>query len=451
MASLSVFRAPKIEAEIVVPGDKSISHRAVLLAAISNGSCAIRGFLPSHDCQCTVQAMRSLGILIDQPGENYLMVHGQRGKFQPSSEPIDCGNSGTLMRLMCGLAATQPFETVLIGDASLTSRPMRRVIEPLTLMGASIEATEPTGTAPLKIRGGNLNPVTYELPVASAQVKSAILLAALGAPGKTTVIEPIASRDHTERILNYFLIETKRETTPKGQAIYIYGEQIAESRDFSVPGDFSSAAFWMVAAAAQEGPSLLVRDVGLNGTRTGALAVLLRMGAHVREVVQDSEKGEPSGEIYIQGTRLHGTVIGGQEIPNLIDEIPILAIAGALAQGKTTIRDAHELRVKETDRLAAIAANLTEMGVDVVETEDGLEINGGAPLIASRLKSYGDHRIAMAFAIAGMFADGETIIDNTDCIATSYPGFEEHLQAFLDPSHEQPTPVINPARAIEKH
>jgi 3-phosphoshikimate 1-carboxyvinyltransferase len=451
MASLSVFRAPQIEAEIVVPGDKSISHRAVLLAAISNGSCAIRGFLPSHDCQCTIRAMRSLGILIDQPTETSLMVHGQRGKFQRSSEPIDCGNSGTLMRLMCGLAATQPFETVLVGDASLSSRPMRRVIEPLALMGASIEATEPTGTAPLKIRGGDLKPITYELPVASAQVKSAVLLAALGAPGKTTVIEPVTARDHTERILSYFLIETRRETTPRGHAISIYGEQIAESRDFSVPGDFSSAAFWMVAAAAQERSNLLVRDVGLNETRTGALAVLLRMGAHVREVVQDSEKGEPRGEIHIQGTRLHGTVIGGQEIPNLIDEIPILAIAGALAQGKTIIRDAHELRVKETDRLAAIAANLTEMGVDVVETEDGLEINGGAPLLPGRLKSYGDHRIAMAFAIAGMFADGETIIDDTDCIATSYPRFEEQLQAFLDPSHEQPTPVINPAGVIEKH
>jgi 3-phosphoshikimate 1-carboxyvinyltransferase len=451
MGSLSVFRAPQIEAEIVIPGDKSMSHRAVLLAAISNGTCVIRGFLPSHDCQCTVQAMRSLGILIDQPTETCLVVHGQRGNFQPSAQPIDCGNSGTLMRLMCGLAATQSFETVLIGDSSLSSRPMRRVIEPLTLMGASIDATEPSGTAPLKIKGGNLSPITYELPVASAQVKSAILLAALGAPGKTTIIEPIQSRDHTERILNYFLIETKREASSRGPAISIYGGQTAESRDFSVPGDFSSAAFWMIAAAAQEGSSLLVRDVGLNETRTGALAVLLRMGAHVREVIQHGEKGEPRGEIHIQGTRLHGTVIGGQEIPNLIDEIPILAIAGALAQGKTTIRDAHELRVKETDRLAAIAANLTEMGADVVETEDGLEINGGAPLMAGRLKSYGDHRIAMAFTIAGMFADGETVIEDTDCIATSYPGFEEQLAAFLDPSHEHPTPVINPAGVIEKH
>src|SRR5260221_11995053 len=200
MASLSVFRAPKIEAEIVVPGDKSISHRSVRLAEISSGSFAIRGLFPSHDCRCTVQAMRSLGILIDQPSENYLMVHGQRGKFQSSAEPIDCGNSGTLMRLMCGLAATHPFETVLIGDASLSSRPMRRVIEPLTLMGASIEAKEPTGTAPLKIRGGNLNPVTYELPLASAKVKSALLFPAVGPPGTTTVIQPTASPDHTDRI-----------------------------------------------------------------------------------------------------------------------------------------------------------------------------------------------------------------------------------------------------------
>jgi 3-phosphoshikimate 1-carboxyvinyltransferase len=452
MASISVFRAPQIEAEIAVPGDKSISHRAVLLAAISNGTCVIQGFLPSHDCQCTVQAMRSLGILIDQPNETTLVIHGQRGHFQAAAEPIDCGNSGTLMRLMCGLAATQPFETVLIGDASLSGRPMRRVIEPLSLMGASIAATEPSGTAPLRVRGGDLRPITYQLPVASAQVKSAILLAALGASGKTTIIEPIQSRDHTERILNHFLIETKREATDRGHAISIYGEQIAESGDFSIPGDFSSAAFWMVAAAAQENSNLLVKNVGLNETRTGALAVLLRMGAHVREVIHEGEKGEPRGEIHIQGTRLHGTVIGGHEIPNLIDEIPILAIAGALAQGKTIIRDAHELRIKETDRLAAMAANLTEMGVDVVETEDGLEINGGAPLIAGRLKSFGDHRIAMAFAVAGMFADGETVIEDADCIATSYPGFEDQLLAFLYPNQEQqPTPVINPAGVIERH
>src|SRR5246127_4906783 len=237
MASLSVFRAPKIEAEIVVPGDKSISHRAVLLAAISNGSCGIRGFLPSHDCRCTVQAMRSLGILIDQPNENYLMVHGQRGKFQPSAEPIDCGNSGTLMRLLSGLAATQPFETKLIGDASLSSRPMRRVIEPLSRMGATIMATEPKGTAPLIIRGGQLSPIRYEIPVASAQVKSAILFASLKASGKTIVVEPFATRDHTERMMSYFLVRSQREKVGQGFAISLYGGQIPESRDFAVPGD----------------------------------------------------------------------------------------------------------------------------------------------------------------------------------------------------------------------
>ena len=376
MAELRVARAPHIDSEIVVPGDKSISHRAVILAALTNGSCMIQGFLPSEDCRCTVEAMRMLGITIDQTDETTLVVHGQRGHFRAPTSPIDCGNSGTLMRLLCGLLASQPFESELIGDASLSSRPMNRVIEPLAKMGAVIEATGPNGTAPLKIKGQKLEPIRYELPVASAQVKSAILLAGLQTSGKTTVVEPLQLRDHTERMMDYFLIRTIREPVNSGYSVSIYGEQVPESRDFVVPGDISSAAFWMVAAAAQEGSSLLIRDVGLNETRTGILSVLLRMGAHAREVVQDTEHGEPCGEIRIDGTRLHGTVIAGNEVPNVIDEIPILAVAASLAQGKTLIRDAHELRVKETDRLAAIAANLTSMGVDVVEFQDGLEING---------------------------------------------------------------------------
>jgi len=355
------------------------------------------------------------------------------------------------MRLLCGLLANQPFESELIGDASLSSRPMNRVIDPLAKMGAVIEATGPKGTAPLKIKGRKLEPIRYELPVASAQVKSAILLAGLQTPGKTTVVEPLPLRDHTERMMDYFLIRTIREPVNSAYSVSIYGEQIPESRDFIVPGDISSAAFWMVAAAAQEGSSLLIRDVGLNETRTGILSVLLRMGAHVREVVQDTEHGEPRGEIRIDGTRLHGTVIAGSEIPNVIDEIPILAVAASLAQGKTLIRDAHELRVKETDRLAAIAANLTAMGVDVVEFQDGLEINGGAPLMNGRLKSFGDHRIAMAFAVAGLFADGETVIEDAECIHTSYPGFENHLNDLLFPNDDRTTPVINPAGALDKH
>jgi 3-phosphoshikimate 1-carboxyvinyltransferase len=451
MSELLVFRAPRVEAEIRVPGDKSMSHRAVLLSAISNGPCVIHGFLPSQDCQCTVNAMREFGIAIDQPAETTLVVHGQRGNLQPPKEAIDCGNSGTLMRLLSGLAAAQPFQTKLIGDASLSSRPMRRVIEPLSQMGASIRATEPKSTAPLVIRGGQLQPIRYELPVASAQVKSAILFASLKTSGKTIVIEPSATRDHTERMMSYFLVRSQREKVGRGFAISMYGGQIPESRDFSVPGDISSAAFWMVAAAAQEDSNLLIRDVGLNQTRTGILSVLLRMGASVREVIEDCDQVEPRGEVQIQGGRLRGTIIGGDELSNVIDEIPILAVAGALAQGKTVIRDAKELRVKETDRLAAIASNLTAMGVEVVELEDGLEIYGGTPLLGARVKSYGDHRIAMAFAIAGMFADRETVIEDTECIATSYPGFEDQLQRFLMPDESSPTLVINPAEALEKN
>jgi 3-phosphoshikimate 1-carboxyvinyltransferase len=451
MSELMVFRAPTIEAEIRVPGDKSMSHRAVLLSAISNGTCVVRGFLPSQDCQCTVNAMRALGIAIEQPEETTLVIHGQRGDFSPPRHPIDCGNSGTLMRLLCGLAATQPFESRLIGDVSLSSRPMRRVIEPLTKMGASIEAAGTNGAAPLVIRGNRLHPIRYELPVASAQVKSAILFAALKASGKTTIIEPLPTRDHTERMMAYFLVQSQREKVGLGFAISLYGDQVAESRDFTVPGDISSAAFWLVAAAAQADSDLLVRDVGLNKTRTGLLSVLLRMGARVREVIEDCDQVEPRGEVRIQGGRLRGTMIAGDEVPNVIDEIPILAVAGALAHGKTVICDAKELRVKETDRLAAIATNLTAMGVEVVELADGLEIYGGAPLRGARVKSYGDHRIAMAFAIAGMFADNETVIEDTDCIATSYPGFARQLQKFLTPDESPPTPVFNPAEVLEKN
>jgi 3-phosphoshikimate 1-carboxyvinyltransferase len=247
MSELHVSRAPKIEAEIRVPGDKSMSHRAVLLAAMSNGTCVIRGFLPSQDCQCTISAMKELGIPIEQPEETTLIVQGQRGNFTPPAIRIDCGNSGTLMRLLCGIVAAQPFETTLIGDASLSSRPMRRVIEPLTRMGATIRATGSGGTAPLTIHGTALSPVRYEMPIASAQVKSAILFASLRTHGKTTVIEPIATRDHTERMMSYFLVRFQREKLGNGYSISMYGDQVPESRDFMVPGDISSSAFWLVA------------------------------------------------------------------------------------------------------------------------------------------------------------------------------------------------------------
>jgi len=307
-------------------------------------------------------------------------------------------------------------------------------------MGASVVAEGPDETPPLRIRGGSLRGIHYRPPVASAQVKGALLLAGLFATGKTTVEELLPTRNHMEKIFNYFLVRTAAEGDG---SVTIFGDQVPESRDFAIPGDISSAAFWLVAAAAQRRGHLLVRDVGLNDTRTALLAVLLRMGAQVREAVEDSDQLEPRGIVEVTGLPLKGTVIQGKEVPQLIDELPILSIAGALANGKTIVRQAEELRVKETDRIAAIAHNLRAMGAHVAELSDGLEIYGPAPLHGARVASFGDHRIAMAFAIAGLFADGETIVQDAECIRESYPGFEGVLEEFTNPKRMQiSTPVI---------
>ena len=437
MSDWKIRRAPAIHAEITVPGDKSISHRAVMLAAMTNGPCVIRGFLGSEDCLSTVGAVRSLGIQIERPDDETLIVHGNRRVFTAPRGDIDCGNSGTTMRLLAGILAGQPFRSRLTGDASLSKRPMKRIIEPLAQMGANIRAEGADQRPPLVIEGGKLTPIHYISPVASAQVKSAVLLAGMFATGKTSVTEPVQSRDHTERMLEYFLIRPQKQEL----TVSIRGGGTPESRDFQIPGDVSSAAFWLVAAAARPHSRLLVKGIGLNPTRTGILGVLVRMGAHVREAVE-IEEAEPIGTIEIQGARLKGTVIEGKEIPNVIDEIPILAVAAALAFGTTSIRNAKELRVKETDRLSAIATNLRAMGAQVAEHEDGLEIIGGAPLQGARVQSFGDHRIAMAFAIAGMFADGETIVQDVDCVNTSYPGFHAQLEKVIKDSAEPITPVI---------
>ncbi len=447
-----VRRAPRIQTEITVPGDKSISHRAIMLAALSNGVCKITNFLESEDCLSTAQAFKQLGVVIETAESGLVVVYGSHGTLTAPERDIDCGNSGTTMRLLSGILAAQPFPSRLVGDASLSKRPMRRIIEPLAQMGAKISALGANDTPPLVIHGTPLHAITYHSPIASAQVKSAILLAGLYAAGVTQVIEPAPSRDHTERMLEFFLvnlrreeIRTERNRRPKECRISMLGKQQIESRDFAVPGDISSAAFWLIAAAAQPGSRLLVRDVGLNPTRTGILDVLVRMGARVREVVENIEEGEPCGAIEIQGERLTGTVIEGGEIPNVIDEIPVLAVAGALAEGRTVIRDARELRVKETDRIAAIASNLKLMGVEVHEAEDGMTIYGGAKLQGAKLPSYGDHRIAMAFAIAGLFASGSTTIEDTACVRTSYPQFESVLAQIQRGGHTllHSTPVIS--------
>ena len=437
---LRVKRAPRIDLEITVPGDKSISHRAVIIAALSNGVCTLRGFLPSEDCMHTVNALRALGIKIEQPEPTTLIVHGKKRVLTAPKSEINCGNSGTTMRLLAGLLAGQTFESRLVADAGLSQRPMDRVIAPLCEMGASIVAEGPEQTAPLRVRGGSLRGIHYRPSVASAQVKGALLLAGLFARGKTTVEEPLPTRNHMEKMFNYFLVRT---ATEEAGSVTVFGDQVPESRDFAIPGDISSAAFWLVAAAAQRRGHLLIRDVGLNDTRTSLLGVLLRMGAQVREAVEDVDQLEPRGIVEVTGFPLKGTVIQGKEVPRLIDELPILSVAGALANGRTVIRQAGELRVKETDRIAAIAHNLRTMGTQVAELNDGLEISGPAPLHGARMASFGDHRIAMAFAIAGLFADGETIVQDAECIRESYPGFETVLEEFTNPKRMQvSTPVI---------
>lgn len=430
MTDWKITRARRFDEELRVPGDKSISHRAVLFAALADGASTIRGFLSGDDCLCTVNAMRALGVGIEQRDRTTLVVHGVGGHFKEPRAEIDCGNSGTTMRLLAGLLAGQPFRSRLAGDASLSKRPMQRVIDPLTCMGANVVAEGAGGRPPLRIEGRNpLRGTDHVLTVASAQVKSALLLAGLFAEGTTSVTEPSQSRDHTEQMLGSFGVALEKN----GLTVSIRGGQLPRAVNFDVPGDISSAAFWLVAAAAQSGSRIVLPDVGLNRTRTGVLAVLARMGAQIHTTISRSE-AEPSGTIELRGGGggLRGTEIGGAEIPNVIDELPILAVAGALIAGRTIIRDAAELRVKESDRLAAIAANLRALGAPVTETADGLEIVGGRPLCGTRLQSYGDHRIAMAFAIAGLFADGETTIVDTACVDTSYPGFYDQLCRLID-------------------
>jgi len=440
MPDWKIEKAPAIHAEMTVPGDKSISHRAIMFAALANGRAQITGFLPGEDCLSTMKAFQQLGIPIERIDETTVIIEGKRGHFTAPSGDIDCGNSGTTMRLMCGILAAQPFRSRLTGDASLSKRPMKRIIDPLTQMGAKITAEGAKGSAPLVIEGGLLKGIEYTSPVASAQVKSAVLLAGLFAKGTTTVTEPVLSRDHTERMLAWHLVRPRRN----GLAVSVSGGQTLESRDFAVPGDISSAAFWLVAAAAQPGSHLLIKNVGLNPARTGVLAVLIRMGAHVSEIVENAEC-EPNGTVEVRGTKLRATTIGGAEIPNVIDELPILAVAAALAEGRTIIKDAHELRVKETDRIAAVATNLRAFGVQVDEKEDGMEIEGGAKLRGATVESFGDHRIAMASAILATFADGPSHIRDTACVDTSYPGFYEMLRK-LAKSEPSEIPVISSLR-----
>ncbi len=438
-ASLTVRTAKHLGGELTVPGDKSLSHRSVLFSALADGVTRISGFLPGEDCVCTMRALQAMGCVIEVESKTNLTVHGTAGKLIAPLESLDCGNSGTAMRLMAGVLAGQPFASRLVGDASLSGRPMKRIVDPLRLMGAKIEGRGEKHTAPLEIFGGSLTGIDYTLPVASAQLKSCILLAGLFAKGTTSVTETTASRDHTERLLAHFhappVIEPLEEGT--GRTIRVRGGTKLHARDFDVPGDFSSAAFWIAAAAAFPNSDLTIANLGLNTTRTGLLSVLMRMGAHIQEGIAETSC-EPVGTVRIQGPtqgrKLHGTKISGAEIANVIDELPIIAVVAALAEGRTEIRDAQELAVKETNRITAVVNNLRAFGVTVTETtdqngkQDGMIIEGGSKLHGAKVTSFGDHRIAMSGAILGLFCPGETVIEDTACIATSYPTFESDLR-----------------------
>ncbi len=408
-----------IRGEVAVPGDKSISHRAIMLAALADGTSRIDGFLEGEDTRATAAVFQKLGVAIEAPAASKRIVHGVGidGLAAPTHD-LDCGNAGTGMRLLAGVLAGQTFDSVLVGDASLSRRPMRRVIDPLALMGAAIDADE-GGVPPLRIRGGrSLRGIVYEPPVASAQVKSAVLLAGLRASGETEVREAHPTRDYTERMLAAF--GWPIDFAP-GRARLSGGHRL-RAADIDVPSDFSSAAFFIVAASLVPGSELVLRSVGLNPRRIGLLHVLRAMGADIREDARHERGGEAVADLVVRHARLHGIEVPVEHVPDMIDEFPILFIAAAAAQGTTTIRGAAELRVKESDRIAAMANGLRALGARIIETPDGAVIEGGA-FRGGRVESHGDHRVAMSFAVAGLVASGAVAVGDCANVATSFPGF----------------------------
>ncbi len=425
---LCVRPAGPLRGEITVPGDKSITHRALLLGAVAEGTTEIVGPLDSGDCRASARAVAALGIGVEAPPAGPLWrVHGKGlGGLSEPPDVLDCGNSGTSLRLLAGVLAGQPFLGVLTGDASLRQRPMRRVLEPLARMGAQCWGRRDGAYPPLAIRGGSLCGIDAALPVASAQVKSALLLAGLWARDPVSVTEPAPSRDHTERMLAAFGAHVER----RGAAVRLAPGQTLRACRVEVPGDISSAAFFVVAALVTPGSEVVLRGVGLNPTRTGLLDALRAMGADLTEFARREAGGEPVGDLRVRGGRLRGVRIEGPLIPRLIDEIPALALAAACAEGPTRIADAGELRVKEVDRIAALAGELGRLGARVREEPDGLTIDGGGSLVGGPCQSRGDHRMAMLLAVAGLVASGGTQVHETACIDTSFPGFAAQLAAL---------------------
>ncbi|MBE9166950.1 3-phosphoshikimate 1-carboxyvinyltransferase [Pleurocapsales cyanobacterium LEGE 06147] len=423
-----------LQGKITVPGDKSISHRALMLGAIATGTTTIEGLLLGEDPRSTASCFRAMGATISELNTDKIIIQGiGLGNLQEPEDVLNAGNSGTTMRLMLGLLASHSDRLfVVTGDHSLRSRPMSRVVNPLQQMGATIWGRKGDSLAPLAVRGQQLKPIHYHSPIASAQVKSCILLAALMTEGRTTVTEPALSRDHSERMLKAFGAEL--DIDPETNSVTITGQGQLQGQAVIVPGDISSAAFWLVAAAIVPGSELVIANVGINPTRTGILEALEMMEADITKENERVVAGEPVADLRVRHSKLKACTIGGSLIPRLIDEIPILAVAAAFAEGTTIIRDAAELRVKESDRLAVMASQLTKMGAKVTELPDGLEITGGNVLTGTDVDSYSDHRIAMSLAIAALKATGKTTIYRAEAASISYPDFVTTLQKVV---HEQ--------------
>lgn len=412
--------AKYLRGEITVPGDKSISHRAAMIGVLAEGTTEIHGFLHGADCLSTISCLEKMGARYSHNQDGSLTVEGLglRG-FKEPEDILDAGNSGTTMRLLLGILAGQNFHSIITGDASLCRRPMGRVVKPLRRMGANISGRQGGNYAPLAVQGSNLQALEYNSPVASAQVKSAILLAGLYADGKTSITEPTKSRDHTERMLKSFGVPVREE----GTWVEVTGFPRLEGQKVVVPGDISSAAFFLVAGLVVKGSEINITGVGVNPTRDGIVQVLQEMGGHISIENRRQVNGEPVADITVRSSDLRGVTVGGEIIPRLIDELPVLAVAACFATGTTIIKDAAELKVKETDRIKAVVQQLGKMGARITERPDGMEINGGPALQGAHVTSMGDHRMAMSLTIAALAARGRTIIDQAEAVSVSYPDF----------------------------
>jgi 3-phosphoshikimate 1-carboxyvinyltransferase len=420
---LKVKKSQGLSGRAKVPGDKSISHRALLLGAIAEGATRIRNFLPAADCLATLACVQALGVEVERLSETELIVHGQglHGLAEPK-DILDCVRSGTTMRLLAGILAGQPFYSVLTGNEQLRRRPMGRIVEPLRRMGATVLGRDDGRLPSLTILGGNLHGIEYRLPVASAQVKSAILLAGLYADGPTVIHEPGPARDHTERMLAAMGANIQY---PRSK-IKVQSSKLS-FLDIVVPGDISSAAYFIAAACLVPESEVIIESIGVNPTRTGFLDALRKMGADILVKNQWESGGEPVADVIVRAKDLRGIEVSGDQVPRMIDEFPILAVVATQAQGTTVVRDAAELRVKETDRIANIAVELRKLGAHIEEQPDGFVVEGATPLVESQVNSHGDHRLAMSLAVAGLVAEGETTIEGAECIPDSFPGFKETL------------------------